>query len=736
VRTAVGARPWQGASSHAPEILAKVPSGTVRALWILTTTVVLVPVLLFGAAALLDRSAVLQRAEHDGRKTLALLHEQAANQLSGHEIILDAIVDRVNGQGWDAIGASRNLLRDLESMDKRLDDATEILLVDDTGRVRATTVHGPGPPPVPDVGCFTALRDGNGSTCVSAPHLEPVTGRRLFSLSRRLQDGGTFKGVAQVAVSVDYFLDLWGTVARNPSDSIILLRADGTLLARYPEHRNVPARFSADYALVVGMQHGNEGMIRGRSPIDGYERSLAYLKVSGYPVYIAVGIDRGAALAEWYHNLVVYGLVALAVTLALVVAAGTALRRAHRERRAIALWRAEVKERETAQAQLLQSQKMESIGQLTGGVAHDFNNLLTAVIGNIDMALSRTNEERTHRLLQGALGAAESGVSLTQRLLAFARKQLLQPMSVDLRRLVSEIEDLLVRTLGPRVQLTVSAAPGLWPALVDRNQLELIVLNLAINSRDAMPRGGALTITLSNRSFGPDAPVELAVGDYVVLAVTDTGMGMDEATLARAFEPFFTTKEVGKGTGLGLSMMHGIVVQSGGATRIRSKPGEGTTVEIWLPRAATAPVEMPPPARKAVPVDDGVGTILLCDDDPTVCAFVAASLEDAGYRVRVTESGRAALAALEDGSAVDLLLVDFAMPELNGAAVACLVRERHPHLPILLITGYADQGALTKDAREVPILHKPFKQADLVARVMALLPRDGDRRARAAGRSA
>jgi signal transduction histidine kinase/CheY-like chemotaxis protein len=699
------------------------PGGTLRALWILAAIAVLIPVVLFVAAALLDRTATMQRAEDDGRKTLALLHEQGANQFSGHEIILDAAAERVRGKSWDEIAASPNLLRDLEAMDNRLDEATEILLVDETGRVRATTVHGPGPAPTPDKACFAALRDGSGGdsiTCVSAPHVEPGTGRRLFSLGRRLEENGTFRGVVQVAISVDYFLSLWGTVAHSPSDSIVLVRTDGTILARYPERPNLPARLAADDPLVVGMQHGDGGIVRSRSPIDGAERILLYERIAGYPVCIGIGIDRGDVLAEWRRHLLVYGLVVLSATAALAAAAGIALRRAQREGRAVALWRAEVREREEAQAQLLQSQKMESIGQLTGGVAHDFNNLLTAVVGNIDLAIARTGEERTRELLQSAQNAAERGAVLTQRLLAFARKQLLQPAPVDVAALVHEIGDLLLRATGPSVGLTCSAAPGLWPALVDRNQLELSVVNLAINARDAMPDGGALTIALTNRRADGAAPAELAPGDYVVVSITDTGTGMDEATLKRAFEPFFTTKEVGKGTGLGLSMVHGIVAQSGGATRLNSAVGEGTTVEIWLPRARAAPVAEPPQAPAPAPVPGG--TILVCDDDPLVCELVVRCLKDAGYDALVAESGAAALAMLESGRSVDALVVDFAMPGMNGAAVARAARERRPGLPALLITGHANQAAIDAESGGLPVLRQPFKQADLLLRVAALLP--------------
>ena len=309
-----------------------------------------------------------------------------------------------------------------------------------------------------------------------------------------------------------------------------------------------------------------------------------FKKIAHYPAYIAFGLDRLAILATWYRDVVLYGLVAIGATAGIVMALGFALRRAREERRAVARWQAEAQQREKAQEQLYQSQKMESLGKLTGGIAHDFNNLLTVIVGNVSMAERYVVDPDGKRQLQSALKAGESAVALTQRLLAFARKQVLEPRSVDMRRLVEGMQGLLVRTLGENVRLIVEADSALWPTLVDPNQMELVILNLAINARDAMLDGGTLSIAVTNRESGRDAPPELTPGQYVVLKVSDTGTGMDAATLARATEPFFTTKDPGKGTGLGLAMMQGVVAQSGGATRLRSTPGVGTEVEVWLQR--------------------------------------------------------------------------------------------------------------------------------------------------------
>jgi signal transduction histidine kinase len=380
--------------------------------------------------------------------------------------------------------------------------------------------------------------------------------------------------------------------------------------------------------------------------------------------------------------------------------------------------RAETAERLTTEAALHQAQKLEAIGHLTGGIAHDFNNLMTVVIGNLLLASERTGEAAAvARPLQAALHAAERGAALIQRLLAFARKQHLDPRSVDLAALVFGIEELLRGTLGPQIRLVIAAAPSLAPAHVDANQVELAILNLTINAQYAMPDGGTVRIGLENRDDGRRAPLELTPGDYVVLSISDDGAGMDEATLARAFEPFFTTKEIGRGSGLGLSMVQGFAVQSGGAARIASRLGEGTTVELWLPRADDLPA-----AATAEPprhTDRGAATVLLCDDDDDVRGFLREFLASIGYTVREASGGEAALRMLQSRAAADLLIVDYVMPGINGLETIRQARLQRPNIRSLLISGYA--GNLNSNAAGVPFLRKPFAPDELARRIAEIL---------------
>jgi signal transduction histidine kinase/CheY-like chemotaxis protein len=682
-------------------------SGTIRMLRLLKIGALLLPALLFTLAAWRDRSDILMREENDGVKLVALLNEQAEHLLSGHEILLDIVVEHMRDRDWDEVPT--DLLHELEVIDRRLDGESDILLADASGQTRATTLHlQPNQRlPVPDQDCFLSLSRNETKTCISQPHPDPVSGDHLFSLSRRLDNDGKFNGVAQVAISVAYIADLWTSVTSNVSDIITMYRSDGTILAQSGPRPNAANAQEAT------------GSIGGPSSATGDRRLTIQRKLADYPVQISLHLDKAAILAPWYSNITVYGVVAGITTIGMLLALQIATARAQKERRAVALWQAEAQERESTQAQLLQSQKMESLGQLTGGIAHDFNNLLTVIIGNVGIVQNNVPDGDDRRMLRSVLRAGESAVTLTQRLLAFARKQILQPRSVDLLGLVEGMRSLLTRTLGPDVRLSVFADPQLWPSQVDPNQIELIILNLAINARDAMPTGGTLSITLSNGEPGPGAPHELAPGQYVVLTVSDTGTGMNETTLARATEPFFTTKGPGKGTGLGLSMMQGVVTQSGGAARIDSKPGRGTQIELWLPRADAAPAE--DAVRDLHREPQGDGAILVCDDNSAVLEYVCDALKIKGYRVLPAGSGRAAISMLGENASIRLLIVDFLMPEMNGAAVAREVRTRHPRLPILLITGNADPEATHADLPDVPVLCKPFDQEQLAARVKDLL---------------
>ena len=380
----------------------------------------------------------------------------------------------------------------------------------------------------------------------------------------------------------------------------------------------------------------------------------------------------------------------------------------------------DITERRLAEERLRQSLKLESIGQLTGGVAHDFNNLLTVVIGNLELLGKHVRgDAKAMRLIDGALAGAERGATLTQRLLAFARRQDLKVEATDIGALVEDMAPILEKSAGAGIEMQRQIDRDLPLAMVDANQLELALLNLVVNARDAMPDGGALSISV--RRAGPPPGSELSDPDYLVLSVADTGKGMDSTVIARAIEPFFSTKEPGKGTGLGLSMIHGLAVQMNGAFRLDSAPGVGTTAEIWLPVTWESP--RPPETETRPEVNDMTtpikATVLLVEDDALIAMSTVDMLEDLGHVVIEANSGAAALEILRSNQPVDVVITDYSMPKMTGVQLAREVRTLWPDLPILLATGYAELPEGTE--MNLPRLGKPYLQDQLATEIAKLV---------------
>lgn len=370
---------------------------------------------------------------------------------------------------------------------------------------------------------------------------------------------------------------------------------------------------------------------------------------------------------------------------------------------------------EQARTELLQAQKLEAIGQLTGGVAHDFNNLLTAVLSSLELVRKYLpDDKRIVRLIDNAEQGARRGATLTQRLLAYARRQPLKVQSIDLRAQVEGLVDLITPSLGPATRLVTRFEEPRLLAVSDPGQLETAVLNLCINSRDAMPEGGEIEISGRRVRLGAGGPTDLPAGEYAVLAVRDQGEGMDAETLTRAAEPFFTTKGVGKGSGLGLPMVHGLAAQSGGRLSLWSEKGHGTTAELWLPAAADATVVVAPPVAEPSPPAAQHWRILAVDDDALVLMNTAMMLEDLGHTVYQASSAQAALELIEGGLELDLVVTDHAMPTMTGSQLAVVLAERRPALRLMLVTGYAE---LTRQAADLPRLSKPFSQRELAGKV-------------------
>ena len=374
----------------------------------------------------------------------------------------------------------------------------------------------------------------------------------------------------------------------------------------------------------------------------------------------------------------------------------------------------DITDRRVAEESLRQARKLEAMGQLTGGVAHDFNNLLTPIMGSFDMLIrAGVGNERQRRLIDGGMKSAERAKTLIHRLLAFARRQPLQIQTVDLSRLVPGMAELLASTLGPHIKVAVELAADLPPAKADPNQLEMAILNLSVNARDAMPRGGNLAIAATPEAVGPGHRSQLPTGRYVCLSVADNGIGMNRTTARRAIEPFFSTKGVGQGTGLGLSMAHGLVAQLGGALIVVSKLGVGTKIELWLPVADTT-VAAVLKSPEIATLGRAMGSVLLVDDEDLVRVSTSEMLGELGFNVTEAESAEDALRIMDNGAAIDMVITDHLMPGMTGVDLAYTLRVRYPGVPVLVISGFAEMEGIAHDLHR---LMKPFRQAELSAMI-------------------
>jgi signal transduction histidine kinase/CheY-like chemotaxis protein len=549
---------------------------------------------------------------------------------------------------------------------------------------------------------------------------------------------GTLTGIAVGSINLSYFEEFYRAVELNENGAIILALRDGTVLARFPHvDTAIGTSFGNLPPFTEVLAHGMFGTLLMESPVDGSIRVTAIRALRAFPLAVMVSVEQGRILVDWRHEAWALICVALLLGGAVVFLLLSLSRRSRQVERLLdeshtAREMAEqakdglmeqIAERARAEGALRQAQRIDAIGQLTGGVAHDFNNLLMVVLGNVDI-LQRRAEADGNPLMAERLAAirsaAERGATLTGHLLAFARRQPLMPKPIDLNLTIRGMGHLLSSALGIRAQVRFHLDDDLWAAMVDQSQIELVILNLVLNARDAMPDGGLITIETANRrrleTIGADGPPP---GDYVTITVRDTGAGIATDILPRVFEPFFTTKPPGFGSGLGLSQVFGTAKQSGGEVHIVSEVGRGTAVTVDLPRAMVVPMRSAGGRREAK-LEGSDATILLVDDDGPVRAVTAAMLQDLGYHVRDVASGDEALAALAQDGGVDVLLTDLVMPGMNGSQLAAAVRAAHPDVSIVFISGYADQvgGALSPDDR---LVRKPFGAADLHRAIEAAL---------------
>jgi two-component system, NtrC family, sensor kinase len=686
----------------------------IRLLQLVMVASVVLPALLFAFAAWLNYRHEHDLADDRIERSLDILHEHTLKVFQTVERAIAEVDEIMRGMADDDIRSDQPRLHErLKRIVEAMPQLRAIFLIDRDGRplVSSQLAQVPADFDARDCSFFsvhaTGQQAGTYVSDVLTPRLTGL-GAPFFVLSRRrVSPDGTFNGVVAVAVLPGYFEEFYALIGHSPGSLYALVRSDGSFLARYPELPDRQRALQPGSALDKVMAQGAQRMIFTipQSQVDARERRIGLRKLEGFPVYVVAGVDSSAIRGEWLTTMASHLIFGLPATLLLLVIIGIALRRTRR-------LHDEAERREAAEAALRQAQRLEAIGQLTGGVAHDFNNLLMVVSGSVQRLRRDLTSEKHTRLLDMITNATNRGESLTRQLLAFSRRQMLNQSVIDLAQRLPELNEMLNRSLRGDVTTEVVVPEGSCAVKVDPSEFELALLNLAVNARDAMPHGGSLTITARPVLLKGKATEEGLQGEFVAIRVADTGAGIPADVLPHVFEPFFTTKEVGKGTGLGLSQVYGFAKQSGGTATITSTLGRGTVITLYLPRtrelaaAANAQAEPEAPAPRA-------GTALLVEDNPEVAEVAAAYFQQLGYLVKQVANAREALELLGSDAKIDLVFSDILMPGgMNGLELGHAIRRLYPAMPVLLVTGYSDS---IRDAVQqgFVVLQKPFDLAGL-----------------------
>jgi two-component system NtrC family sensor kinase len=700
---------------------------------VLLAASVLGPVVLFGVVAWLDYRAAFDAAEHELFSRSQIAAEQAVRIFDGESQVADRVNELVRGLDARAIRQSEQTLHEaFGRIVARLPQMQSVLLVGKDGHplVSAGIYPVPGKFDLRGHDYMRAILGGSSGTYVSALQFGDVNQQNFFGLAKPwIGADGTVSGVIDVAVLPSSFEDFYHALVGEGGGAagrfITLVRADGQILVRYPPVVGAPPAAPPGSAFLAAIRARPEfGIYGGRSIIDRDSpvRVYAYRHVAGYPVYVVAAASRSAIIAGWQRTVGNHLLFAVPATALVFALTWTALARTRREAQALALARQEISRRESAEAALLRSQRLEAVGQMTGGVAHDFNNLLTVILGSAEVLQKRADDPaRVRRLAEQIMLATRRGSEITQQLLAFARRHPVHPVTADLNSCLKEFAEMLGRVASESIRLAFDLADDLDPVWVDVGHFEAAILNLVGNAHDAMPDGGVVLIRTRNLALM--AAAEVPAGAYVCVAVTDQGMGMDAQTAAKAFEPFFTTKGVGKGTGLGLSQVYGFAKQAGGDVRLTTAPGQGTTVELVLPRTDRIADLACPTGSEAVALRaaNTGEVVLLVEDEPEVRELAAESLADLGYAVLTAATAPDALERLRSGVRVDLLFSDVVMQGgMNGVQLALEARRMRPELKVLLTSGYT--GSIDRgQVEDIPLLSKPYDREALASRLRAVL---------------
>lgn len=670
------------------------------------------PAVLFAFATWQNSRDIAAKGDERIERTLDVLQEHALKALQTVERSISEINEVMRGVPDEFIRANESdfYLR-FKRTQQALPQIESIWVFDRTGRPLASSTILPVPRTLDnsDRGYFKAQAERDAGIYIGEVIKARIGGLQFFVVSGR-RDGlpGRFDGIVGVTVMPEHFIEFYRKLARG-QDAFALARADGTVLARYPEAPN-PATNQPSPLMQAIERNAEGGLFTAISRQDHVERRAGYRKVPGFPVYVTAAIETSAYRQQLWSTALWQLAVGLPAVLALFALSIYALRRAQR-------FELEVARREAAETALKQAQRLEAIGQLTGGVAHDFNNLLMVVSGNAELLQKNAAlDARGRRSVEALLMAVKRGTDLTRQLLSFSRRQTHEARVLDLRERLPAVQGMLRSSLRGDITIDLAVGETVWNTKVDDSEFELALLNLAVNARDAMGTGGRLAIAARNVTLVKPNTLDLA-GDFVAVSISDTGSGIAPEVLGRVFEPFFTTKEVGKGTGLGLSQVYGFARQAGGTATVESAPGQGTTVTLYLPRS-DEPVEQ---EKTVEPVAPGAATrvrVLLVEDNADVLAVTRGFLESYGYVVEVAREAAAArlLLLASSNRRYDIVLSDIVMPGGDtGLDLARWIRqERGASLPVVLATGYSDQAQAAADAG-FTILRKPYDAASLHA---------------------
>lgn len=679
------------------------PMRQTTAIKLLIAGSILGPALIFALLAWQTYRDEFRRAEASAQHVASLVEEHSLKTFETMALALKYTDQRIKGLSWDEIANSEALWNEISDVQRMLEQADSLFVVTPQGKTILTTrVFSPPLIDFSDRDYFAEQRQADQGFYVGKAYIGRISNRPIFNLSiRRSSPNGEFNGVIGSSAFVSYFEKFFKTVGLPEGEfSVALVRDDGEVLVEYPPHDTARR---LDMTAVLA----NEATSRPAVFQDSSDRLIIAQQMRGFPVHIWYSVDKATLLKNWHQRLIGWGLLTVLMASALSMISWIALRRANAEQAALTELKHQVRQREEAQEKLRQSQKMEALGQLTGGVAHDFNNLLQVIISGAH-SLRRTADAKSLPTVELIRHAAQRSAHLTRQLLSFSRRHQVNPEPTDLRRKILQVAPILERSLRGDIQMKLVIGDELWPVEIDSVDFEMALINIGANARDAMPNGGIFEITVHNIRLQGHETGEKLAGDFVAVIVRDNGMGMSKAVMAHVFEPFFTTKEVNRGTGLGLSQVYGFARQSGGAALLDSTEGNGTCVTIYLPRSHKIPVDVSTPTEASP--EASVSRILMVEDNAEVAQTGAAMLRDLGYAVDVVQSAQAALDALADSNVrYDLVFSDIIMPGgMSGYELKAEVAKRYPTLPFVLTTGYSRQAAFNGQP-QLRIVQKPYE---------------------------